>query len=45
VGHTPQGNIQLMPKKEILDFKPPPRLEEVGDKRPEQMENGKHRAG
>jgi hypothetical protein len=23
---TPQGNIELMPKKEILDFKPAPRL-------------------
>jgi hypothetical protein len=28
---TPQGNIELMPKKEILDFKPAPRLEQVGD--------------
>jgi hypothetical protein len=28
-----QGNIQLMPKKEILDFKPAARLEQVGDKR------------
>ena len=42
---TPQGNIELMPKKEVLDFKPAPRLEQVGDKRPKQMEHGKHRAG
>ena len=42
---TPQGNIELMTKKEILDFKPAPRLEQVGDKRPKQMEHGKHRGG
>jgi hypothetical protein len=34
-----------MPKKEILDFKPAPRLEQVADKRPKQMEHGKHRGG
>jgi hypothetical protein len=34
-----------MPKKEILDFKPAPRLEQVSDKRPKQMEHGKHRGG
>jgi hypothetical protein len=34
---TPQGNIELMTKIEILDFKPAPRLEQVGDKRPKQM--------
>jgi hypothetical protein len=27
----PQGNIELMPKKQVLDFKPAPRLEKVGD--------------
>jgi hypothetical protein len=42
---TPQGNIELMTKKEILDFKPAPRLEQVGDKRPKQMEDRKHRIG
>jgi hypothetical protein len=36
---TPQGNIELMPKKEILGFKPAPRLEQIGDKRPKQMED------
>jgi hypothetical protein len=30
---------------EVLDFKPAPRLEQVGDKRSKQMEHGKHRAG
>jgi hypothetical protein len=31
---APQGNIELMPKKKVLDFKPAPRLEQVGGKRP-----------
>jgi hypothetical protein len=30
---------------EYLDFKPAPRLEQVGDKRSKQMEHGKHRGG
>jgi hypothetical protein len=34
-----------MPKKKILDFKLAPRFEQVGDKHPNQMEHGKHRAG
>ena len=41
---TPQGDIELMPEKEVLDFKPPRRLEQVGDERPEQLEDRKHRA-
>jgi hypothetical protein len=41
---TPQGNVELMPKKEILDFKPAPRLEQIGDKRPKQIKH-KHRGG
>src|SRR5258707_1861437 len=32
-----------MPKKEVLDFKPAPRPEQVDDKRPKQMEDRKHR--
>jgi hypothetical protein len=43
VGCTPQGNIELLPKKEILEFKWALRLEQVGDKR--QMEHGNHRVG
>jgi hypothetical protein len=39
-----KGNIQRMPKKEILDFKPVWRLAQSGDKRRKQMEDGKHRA-
>ena len=37
---TPQGNIELMPKKEVLDFKPAPRLEQIDDKRPKRVEDG-----
>jgi hypothetical protein len=40
-----QGNIELMSKKKVLDFKPAPRLEQIDDKRPKQMEDGKHRVG
>jgi hypothetical protein len=43
VWSTPQGNIELMPKKEILEFKSAPRLEQVGDKRPKHMEHRNHR--
>ena len=43
-GARSKGNIQLMPKKEILDFKPVWRLAQSGDKRRKQMEDGKHRA-
>jgi hypothetical protein len=40
---TAQGNIQLMLKKEILDFKPASRPEQVGDKRSKQREDRRHR--
>ena len=40
-----QGNIELMPKKEILELKSASRLEQVGDKCPEQIEHGNHRVG
>jgi hypothetical protein len=29
---TPQGNIELVPQKQVLDFNPAPRPERVGDK-------------
>ena len=45
VRYTPQGNIELMPEKEVLDFKLTPRPEQVGDERPEQLEDRKHRTG
>jgi hypothetical protein len=42
---TPQGNIELMTKKEILDLKPPRQLEYVGDEHHEQVQDRKHRSG
>jgi hypothetical protein len=39
---TPHGNIELMPKKQILDLKSAPRLEHVGNKRPKQIEDRDH---
>jgi hypothetical protein len=32
---SPQGDVELMTEKEVLDFKPAPRLEQVGDIRSE----------
>ena len=40
---TPQGNIEPMPKKEILKLNSAPRLEQVGDNCPKQMEHRNHR--
>jgi hypothetical protein len=37
--------VELMPKKEILHFQLASRPEQVGDKRPKQMDNGEHRGG
>ena len=34
-----------MPKKEVFDFKPAPRPDQVDDKGPKQMEDRKHRRG
>jgi len=45
VRYTPQGNIELMPEKEVLDFKLTPRPAQVGDEHPEQLEDRKHRTG
>jgi hypothetical protein len=42
---SPQSNIELMPEKEVLDFKPAPRLEQVGAKIPKQLKECEHRAG
>jgi hypothetical protein len=41
----PEGDIELMPKKEILDLKPAPRLEQVSEKHSKEAEQAKHRAG
>jgi hypothetical protein len=40
---SPEGDIELVTKKEILDLQLPPRFEPVGDEHREQMEDGKHR--
>jgi hypothetical protein len=40
---TPQGNSELMAKKQVLDFKLAPRPEEISDKGREQTEDHKHR--
>jgi len=42
---TPQSDTELMPQEQILDFKPVPGLEQVGDKRPQQSKNHAHRVG
>jgi hypothetical protein len=39
---TSQGNIELMPKKQVLDFKLVPRPEQISGKRREQTEDRKH---
>jgi hypothetical protein len=38
----PQGNIELMPKKQVFDFKLAPRLEQISGKGREQTEDRKH---
>ena len=38
----PQGNIELMPKKQVFDFKLAPRSEQIDRKRREQTEDHKH---
>jgi hypothetical protein len=37
--------MELMAEKEILDFKPAPRLEQVAGKRPKLIEDRAHRVG
>jgi hypothetical protein len=45
VRRAPQGDIELMSEKEVLYLKPALRLEQIGDKRANQLEDGKHRVG
>jgi hypothetical protein len=42
---SPQDNVQLMTKKEVLGFKPAPRLEQIGDIRSKQVDDRKHHIG
>jgi len=41
---SPQGDVELMTEKKVLDFKPAPRPEQVGDKHSKQLEECEHRA-
>ena len=43
--HLPIGTIivALMTQKEVLNFKPAPRLEQIGDKCSKQVDDRKHR--
>jgi hypothetical protein len=40
-----QDNVELMTQKEVLNFKPAPRLEQIGDKCSKQVDDRKHRIG
>jgi hypothetical protein len=42
---TPQCDVELVSKKEILGLKPALRLEQIDDKRPKQVKESKHRMG
>jgi len=42
IGRAPQGNIELVPQKQVLDFNPAPRAKRVGDKHHKQMTERKH---
>jgi hypothetical protein len=42
---TSQGDIELVPKKQVLDFKLAPRPEQISGKRRDQTEDCKHRVG
>jgi hypothetical protein len=41
----PQGNVELMTEKQVLRFKPAPRLEQIGDISSKQVDDRKHRIG
>ena len=38
---APQDDVELMPKEEVLNFKPTARLEQIGDIHSEQMDDRK----
>ena len=40
---SPQGDVELMTQKEVLDFKPVPRLEKIRYKACKQVDDRKHR--
>jgi hypothetical protein len=40
---SPQGNIELMTQKEVLNFKPTSRLEQIRQKCSKQVDDRKHK--
>jgi hypothetical protein len=42
---SPQGNVELMTQKKVLDFKPAWWLEQIGYKRCKEVDDRKHRIG
>ena len=42
---SPQGYVELMAQKEVLDFKSAPWLEQIGYKRRKQVDDRKHCMG
>jgi hypothetical protein len=40
---APQGTIQLVPEKQVLDLKPAPRAKWVDDKHHKQVKERRHR--
>jgi hypothetical protein len=43
IARPPQSNIELMTEKQILGFKPTPRLEQINDEQSECVQDRKHR--
>jgi len=41
----PQGDAELMTEKQVLRLKPAPRLEQIGDKHSDRVQDRKHRPG
>jgi hypothetical protein len=39
----PQSDVKLMTQKKVLGFKQAPRLEQIGDKHSERVQDRKHR--
>jgi hypothetical protein len=42
---APQDDIELMTKEEVFNFKPAPRLEQIGDIHSKQMDDRNHHFG
>jgi hypothetical protein len=43
IWRPPQGDVELMSEKQVLGFKPPPRLEQINDEHSERVQDRKHR--